>query len=140
MVNLSSRDRTELEKLCREAESNLKTEVYNAVQNLKQSLPFRGIKTVPESDFAARAVLYLSTGDLRAVKYFARNFNSPKGEDLSSVCLFILRLALSRPAVVQSWLEGLAHYCSAEDLQQKSFLAASVAAQRKYRRVKLSHL
>ena len=130
MVNLSKWDRVELEKLCRANRTNLKTETRNAITGIKATLQAR-------TGLGFEGLwLSLSSGDLRALKFFARNFNNR--ENLAAAAQFILRLALCRPAMVKAWLGAMADYCNAEDVEQVKFLADSVAARREYRRVKVS--
>jgi len=131
MVNLSKRDRVELETLCRANRTNLKTETRNAITGIKATLQAR-------TGLGFNGVwLDLASGDWRALKYFSRDFDPEHRDDLASIAQFIFRTALCRPAQLMSWMDAVSNYCGAEEINQFKFLADSVAARREYRRVKV---
>jgi len=129
MVNLSKRDRVELETLCRANRTNLKTETRFAITGIKATLRAR------TGEGFDGIWLPLASGDLRALKFFGRDFTN--GANPGSVAKFIMRLALLRPSTVRDWLSALSNYCQSEDIVQEKFLADSVASRREYRRVKM---
>jgi hypothetical protein len=109
----------------------LKTEAYNAVRGIGADLKLRngvGFDGV---------WLPLESGDYRALKYFSRNFYSDYRKNLAFVAQFILRTVLCRPAQLMNWMDAVTTYCETEDINQKKFLADSVATRREYRRVKV---
>jgi len=137
MVNMSARDRAELEKLCRESGTNLKTMAYYAVRDIGRKLK-NSMAGKSDEFYCERIQLFLPQGDIRALKFFARDFKFVNGENLARVAQFILRLALCRPAMVNAWMDAMVSYCDAENVEQNKFLADSVASRRQYRRVKIA--
>ena len=138
MVNMSARNRAELEKLCREFGTNLKIEAYNALSRLRLNLQNR-LAGKPRCEAAISVKLPLSLGEFRALKFHSRN-HWDDNESLGNVAQYVLRLALGHPATVTAWIESLVNYCRSEDVDQRRFLEESVAARREYRRVKVNEV
>lgn len=134
MVYLSAQKRKELEKACRANGTTLKTMAYNAVHHIGEELKSRkGLGS------GGGIWLPLKDGDFRALKYFEQHFSFPgRFNNPATYAQFILRLALSQPAIVKGWWNAMIDYAEAEALpSQEKFLADSVATRREYRRVKV---
>jgi len=135
MVNMSARNLAELKQLCRDSGRSLKDATYYAMSELARELR-NNIEGRKDPFICHRIHLSLGLGDELALKFFSQKYFEGH-KNLANVAGYVLRLALSHPAVVTAWMEALVKYCEAEDVNQSRFLEASVYSRREYRRVKV---